>query len=452
MVGLSAALLVLALSFFAATLFVKEEQIEQTTQRTQELGLAPSPKPADLMSLMQGTKLHLELLSLKDSEGQHHDKEASHSTKDKKGAHHSDKTTHEAEAKIEPSEIELAITSSSSVSSLAKMRQQLHVASLRLAHRMGIKTSSAMTTMLAIVIALVLFAVFCATCPYWINQMANSGSQKNGQSKPDPQTVLEQRERMLVTRASPFNGGRSPIMGNAPMSSQQIFQSPGTGGSLMPAPRNIGDPIGESPRPSYIDQPYRQSVGSKPPPLCPTLVMPMSEALLGIQMYELAQLSAEGELNIVGISGKALLRARIKKMGNQRTLEIAMPEPNSIPRATIQPAAENMSSGLQQGSRALEIRGMRGAFYGILEMRSSGACYVVKDGQTVLTIDGDAESLQLSLKSAVGLQLASVRCSTELFHDVDHVEIRVEPGVDTVLVLSVVLAVLLLSPYLPPTA
>ena len=37
---------------------------------------------------------------------------------------------------------------------------------------------------------------------------------------------------------------------------------------------------------------------------------------------------------------------------------------------------------------------------------------------------------------------------SESFGGVDHVEIRIERGVDTVLVLAVVLAVLLLSPYL----
>merc|ERR1719238_1559267 len=118
-----------------------------------------------------------------------------------------------------------------------------------------------------------------------------------------------------------------------------------------------------------------------------------------------------------------------------------MPEPRSAPRAIVGPCVqESGGSGAFGGakSRPVQIFGMKGAFYGMLEMRSSGACYVIKDGQTVLTIDGDAESLQLSLKSSVGLQLASVRCSTELFNDVDHVEIRVEPGVDTVLVLSVV--------------
>jgi hypothetical protein len=176
--------------------------------------------------------------------------------------------------------------------------------------------------------------------------------------------------------------------------------------------------------------------------------MPVSEARFGIPMYELAELGAEGELSIMGLSGNPLLRAVVRQIGSARTLEISMPEQNSAPRATISPSTRELSGLCQQGSRALEIRGIRGAFYGFLEMRSSGACYVLKDEQTVLTIDGDAGSLQLSLKSGVGLQLAAVKCTSESFGGVDHVEIIVQPGVDTVLVAAVVLAVLLLSPYL----
>merc|ERR1719487_2976385 len=99
-------------------------------------------------------------------------------------------------------------------------------------------------------------------------------------------------------------------------------------------------------------------------------------------MFELAQLSSEGDLSIVGLSGNALLRATIRRIGNTRTLEIGMPEPGSAPRATIAPSTQEISGG-QHGSRALEIRGIRGAFYGNLEMRASGACYVIKDGQAV---------------------------------------------------------------------
>mmetsp|Transcript_119023 Transcript_119023/g.185805 ORF Transcript_119023/g.185805 Transcript_119023/m.185805 type:complete len:84 (+) Transcript_119023:3-254(+) len=82
-------------------------------------------------------------------------------------------------------------------------------------------------------------------------------------------------------------------------------------------------------------------------------------------------------------------------------------------------------------------------------MRTNGACFVVKDHSTVLSIDGNPNSLTLQIYSSNGGELASVRCSNEPFGGVDHVEVRVESGVDTILILACVLAVLLLSPYPP---
>jgi len=181
-----------------------------------------------------------------------------------------------------------------------------------------------------------------------------------------------------------------------------------------------------------------------PPPLCPTLVLPVCEARFGVRVHDLVSMArqpippSQCELGIVGLSGNTLLRAAMRVDGNQRMLELSMPEANSAPRATVGPA--------MLGARSLEIRALKGAFYGTLEMRTSGACYVVKDGVTVLIIDGNTVDLELSIRSSQGVELASVRVSTELFGEADHVEIRVEPGVDTVLVLCVVLAVLLLSP------
>lgn len=183
-----------------------------------------------------------------------------------------------------------------------------------------------------------------------------------------------------------------------------------------------------------------------PPPLCPTLVMPVCEARFGVPMQELANITGgpEGEIGIVGLSGNPLLRAVLRAdSSQQRFLEIRMPEKNSAPRSTVGPASPNLG-------RSLEIRGMKDAYYGTLEMRQSGPCYVIKDGQSVLVIDGDTDNLQLGVKSGAGSQLASVRCCAEPFGGVEHVEIRVEPGVDTVLILAVVLGVLLLSPFLPP--
>jgi len=290
--------------------------------------------------------------------------------------------------------------------------------------------------------------------------LGNENRRKNAE-EPAPATVLEQRESMLVHKSPRTGDAAMWTSPGARFQQQRPEAAPGMApepflrslaspfaSALMPSPMMSSNQVPVAPNaemaPEVQDAP-------RPPPLCPTLVMPVCEARFGVPMYELAQLSVEGELNIVGLSGNPLLRAVVRKIGNARTLEISMPEQNSAPRATISPSTMELAGHGQQGSRALEIRGMRGSFYGLLEMRNSGACFVIKDGQTVLTIDGDAESLQLSIKSSVGLQLASVRCSAEPFGGVDHVEIRVEPGVDTVLVLAVVLAVLLLSPYLPPS-
>jgi len=319
-------------------------------------------------------------------------------------------------------------------------------------NHMGAKTSTGMVGVLLVLLTLCLLCALASVLfgGEVVRRRRQQDGAGGGQSSKDIAASLEARDRMGAN-TSPLPGSRTyqpqhyqRTVSGASLTAAQPFLgaggSPHLSGIFLPDPRTSTV--------SCVSITDQQRQTAKPPPLCPTLVMPMSEALLGIQMYELAQLNQEGSLNIVGISGKPLLRAEVRKNGNTRTLEIAMPEPNSIPRASIGPPTSGESKN--HGSRVLEIRGMRGVFYGTLEMRSSGACYVVKDGQTVLTIDGDAESLQLSLKSSQGLQLAAVKCSTEQFEGVDHVEVRVEPGVDTVLVIAVVLAVLLLSPYLPP--
>jgi hypothetical protein len=163
-------------------------------------------------------------------------------------------------------------------------------------------------------------------------------------------------------------------------------------------------------------------------------------------MYELGQIRSEGELNIVGISGNPLLRAALRTSEAGRSLEISMTDPKSLPRATVGPMPTSQD---QQKSRAVQIFGVKGKPYGTLEMRSSGQCYVLKDGQTVLIIDGDNERMHLQIKSGYGYELASATCSSETFGGIEHLEIRVQPGVDTVLVLACVLAVVLLSQYPP---
>mmetsp|Transcript_142080 Transcript_142080/g.250532 ORF Transcript_142080/g.250532 Transcript_142080/m.250532 type:complete len:482 (+) Transcript_142080:110-1555(+) len=226
----------------------------------------------------------------------------------------------------------------------------------------------------------------------------------------------------------PFGSQAAPLRTNQPyMPAQSALPSLASGLPTKTADDQLAVPLSKR----------------MPPPLCPTLVLPVCEARFGVPMFEIAQLTSEGELGIVGLSGNPLLRASVRKVGRRRSLEISMPEAGSAPRATIAPNLQDLN---RPDDGVLEIRGLKGSFYGMLEMRASGACYVTKDGETMMIIDGDTDSLQLSIKSGGGMPLASVRCSTEPFGGVDHVEIRVEPGVDTVLVLACVLAVLLLSP------
>lgn len=230
---------------------------------------------------------------------------------------------------------------------------------------------------------------------------------------------------------APYEQGTDPLN---PISSQSLL-SPQLGESRRP---------GTTTAPATGETGAASSVGL-PPPLCPTLVLPVCEARFGVRLYDLAQVSSEGALNIVGLSGNQLLRAAVRTSGSRRTLEISMPEAGSAPRATVGPPMQEYTT--EASTRVLEIRGFKGAFYGTLEMRQSGACYVTQSGRTIMAIDGETDSLQLTIKSYTGQALASVRCSNEPFGGVDHVEVRVEPGVDPVLILSCVLAVLLLSSY-----
>lgn len=233
---------------------------------------------------------------------------------------------------------------------------------------------------------------------------------------PSHMRLMEQAAGVYPTGLTPANSGAYPAGTTPQISSPQ-------------APPQL-----------YEAPPFSRQV---PPPLCPTLVMPVCEARFGVPMSEIAQLHGpmtEGAIGIVGLSGNALLRAVIRLDSHQqRTLEICMPEPKSAPRATVAPSRFGL------GTHGYDICGMKGRPYGFLEIEHCGSCHVEKDGQTVLVLDGDTDNSQLIIKSGLGSPLASVRCSVEPFGGVEHVEIHVECGVDTVLVLAVVLGVLVLS-------
>eukprot|EP00418_Pyrodinium_bahamense_P061094 CAMPEP_0179188218 /NCGR_PEP_ID=MMETSP0796-20121207/93412_1 /TAXON_ID=73915 /ORGANISM="Pyrodinium bahamense, Strain pbaha01" /LENGTH=375 /DNA_ID=CAMNT_0020892313 /DNA_START=135 /DNA_END=1262 /DNA_ORIENTATION=+ len=145
-------------------------------------------------------------------------------------------------------------------------------------------------------------------------------------------------------------------------------------------------------------------------------------------------------------AGQGVPGGRLAASTGGRLLEVAMAHPGSQPRATIGPRPQDAegSGGLPQATQ--EIRGTGGSVYGLLEARSSTCYAVTRSGRELLAIRGASDSLELSV-SVGERQVADVTCSGENFGGVPHLELKVQPGIDAVLVLSCVLAIVLQSTW-----
>lgn len=153
-----------------------------------------------------------------------------------------------------------------------------------------------------------------------------------------------------------------------------------------------------------------------------------------------------GILNIGGgLSGNVLLKANISRNQWGQRVEIVTPEVHALPRATIgNTQAPRYDESSPQAKNLMDIRGMKGEYYGLLEVRSDGPCIVTRQGDQVMRIDGEPETMRLWISSTGSKPLASA----ELTQDggVELVDIRVNPGMDTVLALALLISVLLFAP------
>lgn len=383
-------------------------------------------QPADVTFLMQSMRVHVERVGTEDAQ-----------------IGEMDGSTQHASPKLSDSDASMVSISSEQGehASGAKHRANMH-ADLRLWNSYVLKSIQGQLSgqVSTITIAIIFGLVTCTLLACWgaatFDKFGASSGRDAARSVSNLRLIeshqaLQSRSHLL-TQSSDITSVRRLHMSPHPIRliGQNVQQN------LASAPNSVSSGL-------VVPTPAT----SKLPPLCPSLLMAHCEARFGIPMYQIAELTRDGygELTIVGITINPLLRAVVKEVGCSRTLEISLPESNSVPRATLTTSSEDWNS------KVLAIHGMQG-FYGNLEMRSTGACCVVKDGETVLYIDGQADDLHLVLKSGAGLKLADVRCSAEPFGGIEHVEIRVEPDIDTVLIIAVVLAVLLLSPYLPSSS
>jgi hypothetical protein len=227
---------------------------------------------------------------------------------------------------------------------------------------------------------------------------------------------------------------------------------PGQGMRMM-APSSQNSAVASdhaAPGPQALGE-TRQNLSPGPapelPPLCPALVLPTWESRFAIAVDVLASLDAseEGEFDVLGMMGAPLLRCSICKEStgatprNLRRLDVALAHSGSAPRASISQVAPAPGQ-----AHALEILAADRSHYGKLELQGEGAYAICRSGQTLLMIDGEDQGLDLQISAYDGQVVSTVVCNTESFGGAEHLEIRVMPGTDPVLIVGCVLAVVLL--------
>mmetsp|Transcript_108588 Transcript_108588/g.306134 ORF Transcript_108588/g.306134 Transcript_108588/m.306134 type:complete len:546 (-) Transcript_108588:48-1685(-) len=175
---------------------------------------------------------------------------------------------------------------------------------------------------------------------------------------------------------------------------------------------------------------------STPPPICRELVMPHCDAMFAISFSDLEHPSTSFDL--YGLSGKPLLRGVMESEPStgRGTISISMPPRKSTSLGMI------VSSGRDEQS--MELVGKNKVTYG--ELRNTGVLSysLIHRGQAVARLFLDLQTKKLTMTSELdGACMASAAKCLEsgFFQDVEHLEVRVNPGVDAVLVLLSVLGV-----------
>lgn len=182
----------------------------------------------------------------------------------------------------------------------------------------------------------------------------------------------------------------------------------------------------------------------RPPALCPQLVLPHCESFFSIPIDRLeaarSSSSINGSYDILGLSGNALLRAVVRTEGGEQIIEVCMGPPKSPPLASIR------SSGR---ASQVEVRTAHGQQYGFLHPTDGSVPgYSLRCGtHEMMAVEGDVQSGQLLFNApgAPGGELLAQasRCSEGGFFAPSDLEVRVNPGVDSVLVLLTVFAVVI---------
>jgi len=209
-------------------------------------------------------------------------------------------------------------------------------------------------------------------------------------------------------------------------------------GSLAPGTSGA---VGMSPAQSILRS--AESV-ARPDAICPALILPHGEAQFSIPLESISSLIAgHYPVQILGPSGRPLLHARLPTVAQDaaggprpgRWLELSTTPRSRYPHACVGPLPMG-----DHATEAVEIRGPRGDAYGTLEWRGTDWC--AKRGGRIVLIVEIVQRGGLSASAPGGGHIAQATPDI----DADLVRVQVSPGVDALLTLLCMMAVMLMTP------
>lgn len=185
-----------------------------------------------------------------------------------------------------------------------------------------------------------------------------------------------------------------------------------------------------------------------PPPICVSLILPNTEARFLIAMDKLNELLriGGGPVDILGTSGRKLLHASIETGPGGGAVSIASVGCEDDPRATVIAVAPGL----------FEIFGKRRSTYGSMESHPTGAIVKVNGAPGMIIDIADRASFTLNATGPTGRPLATASRSPQPLPQMagapatpgptDCWKLTVKPGVDAILIMVTMLALMALQP------
>jgi len=260
---------------------------------------------------------------------------------------------------------------------------------------------------------------------------------------------------LLVAVLGVFSCWAIPLLFAKPVEKPGLdLRIPGPAAQLLQAPKQT-NPAQSPMMASVLSSGNSMTGASKTgelPPICPSLILPHTEARFMIPIESIMR--ASGELDIRGTSGRKLLHGSVSETPEgRRCLALASCGCEEDPRVTLMAPPRGLASGPLTGSAAvggipmMELYGKGGTFYGTLEPALGGGALLRCEGEIVMSLEIGSGDLRMTASSMDGRLLASagknVQVNVKRLESHDTWKLQVKPNYDAVLVAACMLGALL---------